>query len=262
MLLVLGGAHLAVFLSIRDGTLDPYTLTVFIHQALLITGAQFIHLVTFQRKSWHRWLYVGNSLLTLLEFTVSHLWPGWINRNSNYCPTLTDAISAARKEREQWTVFLLVLGFLLSLSDGVVSTIDGIRNKDIDRKKGDRSIPTLPRYILWDRNLWNRQRVAYLTGGALVYLLSIYNLESNIIRYFHKAVQQVGGVSSAENRWGFGQVVGIFVGPMAFVAMMHNYLVDTLAPFAKKTKSMKPERSSSDLMYRGESRDRNVCRRW
>src|SRR5438045_3556947 len=107
MLLVLGGTHLAVCLAIRKGTMDPYTLTVVIHQALLITGAQFIHLFTFQRRSWHRWLYVANTLLTLAEFAVSNLWPTWINRNSNYCPTLTDAISAAQKEREKWTVFLL-----------------------------------------------------------------------------------------------------------------------------------------------------------
>ena len=120
MLLVLGGAHLAVVISIRDGMMDPYTLTVVIHQALLITGAQIIHLSTFQRRSWHRWLYVANTLLTIVEFAVSNLWPTWINRNSNYCPTLTDAISAARKEREHWTVFLLFSSCLLSLMDVIV----------------------------------------------------------------------------------------------------------------------------------------------
>ena len=261
MLLVLSGTHLAVFYSILVGTLDSYTLTVVIHQALLITGAQFIHLLTFQRKAWHRWLYVANTLSALVEFTISNLWPAWINRNSNYCPTLTDAISSVRKERERWTIFLLVLSFVLSLSDATVRAIDTIRNKDVDRKKGDHSIPTLPRCILWDRNLWNRRRRAYLAIGVLFYLLSIYNVEVNIIRYFHEVVQQVGGLSSAENGWGFGQVVAIFVALIAFGATVRNYLIHKLAPFAKKTKSIKPERPLSDLICRSGSGHRRICRR-
>ena len=240
MLLILSGTHLAVGLSIHEGIMDPYTLTVVIHQALLINGAQFIHLFTFSRKSWHRRLYVANTLSTLVEFAMSKLWPTWINRNGNYCPELTDAISAAQKEREKWTVFLLVLSFLFSLTDVIVSTIDRIRNKNVDRKRGDHSIPTLPRSILWDRKLWNRRRVAYLATGVIFYLHSIYNVEVNIIRYFHETVQKVDGLSSTENRWGYGQIVAILVCPAAFVVTVRLLAINKLKA-AKKTKSMKRE---------------------
>jgi hypothetical protein len=241
MLLVLAGTHLAVAISIREGTMDPYTLTVFIHQALLLTGAQVIHFFTYNRKSWHRWLYAANTLLTIVEFAVSNLLPTWINRNSNYCPTLTDAILAARKEREHGTVFLLVSSFVLSLADVIVRKIDTIRNKDVDRNRGDHSIPTLPRWILWDRTLWNRRRKAYLTIGLSIYLLVIYNVELNIIRYFHKAIRQTDGLSSAENSWGFGQVTAVLVGPAALGLMVRYILIKKLKALAKMTRSVKPE---------------------
>lgn len=241
MLLVLAGTHVAVAISIREGTMDPYTLTVVIHQALLLTGAQAIHLLTFQRRSWHRWLYVGNTLLTIVEFAVSNLLPTWINRNSNYCPTLTDAILVARKEREHWTVFLLVVSFLFSLADVIVSKIDAIRNKDLDRNRGDHSIPTLPRWILWERKLWNRRRKAYLTIGLSIYLFLISNVELNIIRYFHEAIQQIDGLSSSENTWGFGQVSAVLVGPAALGFMVHSILIKKLKALAKMTRSVKPE---------------------
>ena len=241
MLLVLSGTHVAVAISIREGTMDPYTLTVVIHQALLLTGAQVVHLFTYQRKSWHRWLYVANTLLTIVEFAVSNLWPTWINRNSNYCPTLTDAILAARKEREHWTVFLLVFSFLLSLTDVIVSKIDAIRNKKVDRKRGDHSIPTLPRWILWDRKLWNRRRTAYLTIGLSFYLFVISNVELNIIRYFHEAIEQIDGLSSAENSWGFGQVAAVLVGLAALGTMVRLLLIKKLKALAKMTRSVKPE---------------------
>ena len=111
----------------------------------------------------------------------------------------------------------------------------------MDRTRGDHSIPTLPRWILWERKLWNGRRIAYLAIGLSFYLLVICNVELNIIRYFHKAVQQIDGLSSTENSWGFGQVAAVLIGPTAFGIMVRLLWIKKSKARAKMTKSIEPE---------------------
>lgn len=235
----LGGIalHLFNFYFVFVGQLDQYTLMITIHLSLLLNGPQLIHLFKFQRRSWHRWYFVTNTICTLAEFLLSCLRPAWINRNGNFCPELNNAMEATQVERLNWTIFLLVLNIGLSLCDVLVSATDRLRNKD--KKPGERSRPTIPRFVTWDKNVWSSRRVVYCVVGYLLLFLSICNLEVAIIRHFHESVRHVDALSSAENGWGaYGQMIPAFSAIVPFFVNLRTYLISVTYTYAKKTKGM------------------------
>ena len=231
------GFHVANIYFVLNGKVDQYTLMIMVHQALLLNGPQVIHLFKFQRRSRHRLFFITNTTFALAEFFLSWLYPNWTNREGNFCSKLSNAIEAAQRERITSTVILLVANVGLTLADVFIATSDRLRNKDT--KSGEHSRHTVSRFVTWDKAVWSRRRIVYIAIGLVFFSFSIYNLEINIIRYFHKAVEHVDGISSVENSWSYyGQLLGGIAPMVCFLFSLRSYGIKVTSPFAKRTKGM------------------------
>jgi hypothetical protein len=236
--LLLMALHLSTFLlMIFDGRVDQYSLTVMIHQALLFNGPQIIHLFKFGHKTYHRRLFVANTLCTLAEFFLSCFRPAWINRNGNFCLELSSALKAVQAERVNWTIVPLVLNCVLTICDILKAKSDQYINKD--RKPDEHHRHTVPRSVTWDKQHWTVRRKVYCVIGSLLLFLSICNVEINIIRDFHERARDFIGLSSSENDWKYyGQIIAGIVSPLGFLVVLRLYLRSFTKKYAKKTKGM------------------------
>jgi hypothetical protein len=225
--------HLIGIGFLYQGQLDLYTLIVINHQTLMVTGLQFIHLLKFQRRSWHRWFFVANTIAVVFEFISSWAFAQWTARS--YCPALRDAIQLTQGQRYDWTIPALTLSIILSILDVSIATWDKHNNKNVDRKKGEHSRPSIRRVVLWKRANWNWQRIVYCLVGMLWTIFSIYNVEYFIIRGFHEFVQGISGVSSPENGWSPGQILTLAATAITiFAAILRPYLISVTLIYAQK----------------------------
>lgn len=245
---LVGAIHLFNSISFYTGQLDRYTLTVMVHQAVLVNGPQLIHLSKFQRRSWHRWFYVSNTIVTLIEYVVSLQWSSWINRNGNFCPQLTDAINATQGERANWTIVPLLINIILSSLDVLIAIIDKYRNRHVDRSKGDHSRPTIPRRFLWERKNCDCKRAAYFSIGVVIFFFSVFIVEFPIMWYFHKTIENIEGISSSEDGWGIGQCIAMSIGVMVLLTTLRSYLIKEFRPYARKAKGPLPMQILTDTI--------------
>jgi hypothetical protein len=225
-----------------SGLLDQYTLTVMIHGALLITAPQILHLFKFQRRKYHRRLYYINTTLIFLAFMASYYWGYQSSFAENLCPELREAIAMDRNHRAKVTLFGLVLSIFLSVIDSVVGVIDHIRNKFVNRKLGDHSRPTLPKWLLWNPKdqLWNYPRILYCVMAVTWFIFSIVNIEYLLIQDFHEYVNQHtdGTVTNSENRWAIGQITAFIAALIWFFSCNRDFIAAKLAPLAAQEKGI------------------------
>jgi hypothetical protein len=209
------GAHLITLSFSLSGKMDSYTMTFMIHQTLLVCGAQLVHLGKYYRKSRHRWLFAANILWTTVEVLFSTWGTSWTNRNGNFCPELSEAIAAAQQERTAWTMAPLFLSILFLTVDVIASWSDSqYAAKNIppgSKKKVPPEEAFLSPNLLWKKKTWNVRRWLYIGFGIGIYAFSIWNVEVRIIAHFHEKMQNVPGLSSAENGWTAGQILAFLV---------------------------------------------------
>ena len=177
------------------GKIDQYTMTILLQGALVVTGPQLIHLSKFQRRTKHRRLFYLNTIASCLEYWVASFWFHQGGRNLNICSTLQEALHTTSQSRLPFIGNLLILSVILSITDVVVASIDGIRNKGIDRKAGDHSIPTLPRGILWESAHWTVRRGLYFLAGFSLYCYTIYAIEALTVRDLAETIAKADGIS-------------------------------------------------------------------
>ena len=225
-----------------SGQLDQYTLTVMIHGALLVTAPQILHLFKFQRRKYHRRLYWINTTFIFLAFMASYYWGYQSNFAQNLCPDLREAIAMDRNHRAKVTLFGLVLSVLLSVIDIVVAAIDYSRNKFVNRKLGDHSRPTFPKWLLWNPKdqIWNYPRILYCVIAVTWFIFSIVNIEYFIIQDFHEYANHHtdGTVTNSENRWAIGQIIAFIAALLWFFSCNHDFIVAKLAPLAAQEKGI------------------------
>jgi hypothetical protein len=227
--------------------LDQYTLTVMIHGALLVTASQMLHLLKFQRRTLHRRVYCLNTALLFLSFMASYYFGFQSGAEENLCPALSEAIAVEKYHRAKSTIFTLVLSALLSVIDVVVSWVDYVRNKNINRKNGDHSRPTFPKWLVWNpKDAWTFRRVVYCLIAVGWFTFSIFNVEYFIIRDFHNFANKDtdGAVTNNENRWAIGQVVAFIVAAGASAYCNYAFFWAKLVLYASQEKGISPRPSS------------------
>jgi hypothetical protein len=225
-----------------SGLLDQYTLTVMIHGALLITAPQILHLFKFQRRRNHRRLYWINTAIILTAFVLSYYGGYQSSFSENLCPELREAIAMNRNHRAKVTLFGVVLCCFLTAIDIMVAAIDYIRNKFVDRKLGDHSRPTFPKWLLWNPKdqLWNYPRILYCVMAVTWFIFSIVNIEYLLIQDFHEYANHHtdGTITNSENRWAIGQIIAIIIALIWNFSCNRNFIAAKLAPLAAQEKGI------------------------
>jgi hypothetical protein len=220
-----------------SGKLDRYTLDIMIHEALLTNGFQLIH--TLQRPDRpHRKYFAINIHLTTVEFvflfvgTQDH-FQGLIDRNTNPCPNLLQAMEDTQLHRLKWTILPFAGAWALVLVDSLVWFIDGYRN----RRKRSKHLWTkfiLPQWAVWDKSKWTRSRIVICGLGLTWWAFSVMTLELVIIRDFHLYVQQfTSGVSTDEDAWAYGQLLALLVALCGFTYAVRTWFMETMRPHAE-----------------------------
>lgn len=210
-------------------------MLVLIQGSFLVAGAQFIHFLKFLRPSAHRRFFIWNTAAVFLEFIFSVAGWNFAQRNLNLCPALSEAIHVRSKSRLGFSVLLFIFSTTFSILDIVVATIDARRNKDVNRRQGDHSIPTLPRWLLWDNTRFTVKRIVYQTLGVLLYCFTIYNIEYQTVRGLHKYLASIPGVTSQENKWSWGQALAVVPALLLLVKVFSTYITKEITvSFAKR----------------------------
>jgi len=215
-----------------SGKLDRYTLDIMIHEALLTNGFQLIH--TLQRPYRpHRTYFALNIHLTTVEFvflfvgTKDH-FRGLIDRNTNPCPALLQAMEDTQSYRLRWTVFPFAGAWFLCLLDSLIWFIDGYRN----RRKSSKSRWTkffLPKWLVWDNTKWTKSRILICGFGFLWWSFSLITLELFVIRNFHLYVQEFAtNVTSNEDVWSYGQLLALLVALSGFAYAIRTWFLETM----------------------------------
>jgi hypothetical protein len=217
-------------------------LTVMIHGALLITAPQILHLFKFQRQRDHCHLYWVNTAIILAAFMSSYYFRYQSSFSENLCPDLLEAIAMNSNHRAKVTVFGVVLSCFLTVIDIMVAAMDYSRNKFVNRKLGDHSRPTFPKWLLWNPadQLWNHPRILYCVIAVTWFIFSIVNIEYLLIQDFHKYANDHtdGTVTNSENRWAIGQIIAIIIALIWFFSCNRDFIAAKLAPLAAQEKGI------------------------
>lgn len=172
---------------------------------------------------------------------ASYYWGYPSGAREGLCPALSEAIAANKNHRAKYTIFGLVLSILLCVIDVAVSWIDQVRNKSIDRKNGDHSRPTFPKWMLWNpKDPWNFRRIVYCLIAVAWFAFSIFNVEYFIIRDFHEYANRDtdGTVTNNENRWAIGQVMAFLAALAASVCYNYAFFWAKLILYARQEKGI------------------------
>ena len=229
----LAAIHLSVFYYLVVGKLDQHSLTLLVQMNLLVSGSQLIHLLKFNRRSSYRRVFVANTIATVSEFFV--LGYGFLisARNLNLCPSLLEALSETRRQTQVPTLIFLILNFILSFFDVVISQIDRHRNKDEPRKRGEHSRRTLPAWLTWTLSGPQEMRRVYGIFGLFFPVFTIFTIECVTIQGFEDYVANVDGISTQENVFGFGQFSAVVVCLLSTGYAFRGFLLEVTKPFSK-----------------------------
>jgi hypothetical protein len=197
-------------LFIYRGAMDRYVLFVMIDQALLVTGAQFIHLMRCGRRSNHRLFFNVNVAFTLVEFVCAYCRLFGIDRNLNMCPDMMETVSATQEKRLINTVIVLSVAIIFALLAQIIAPIDKWRNRGMkaDPPTQEHTVGFRPRGITWDKAKFSWRKIVYFCLGIGWTIYAIVSMELFTIRYFHAYAAQTQ-LSSDENSWGMGQIIAV-----------------------------------------------------
>ena len=220
--------HIVNFSYGMSGKLDRYTLSITIHEALLINGFQLIY--TLKRSDRPHRLYFGLNLhLTAVEFAFAFfLYKGIIERNINICSALQEGFLATQMHRLGFTIFPFVGAILLFFIDALVWFIDAYRNKN--RGRAPRYI--LPKWLVWDEKVWDKRRIIICLIGLVWWIWSVLTLEVFIIQDFHIYMRQFPDATSNEDAWSYGQIIPLCTALVAFVYAVRTWFIEEMRPRA------------------------------
>ena len=229
--------HVLNFWFGYHGRSDQYILTVMIHCALLVNGAQLIHLIRPSRRSTHRWLFFLNTVCTATEFIVAYVSASRPDWNQRFCPKFIAALEDSQGTRIKYTIPPLALSILLSLVDMVTAFLEDRRRKQIEimtRRSGlstSVALSSFHPYSIGDFHDRESMKKRVICGtGLVLFIASVFNLEYFVIRNFHRHMQSAGFLSG-ENNWSFGQVLPPITASVFFLYMIRKAFEPILTPY-------------------------------